>query len=96
MKISGYHKGLGHDVMLKLDYENLASFDKIFISKVFTDTEVCEDVLKLSNVEYGGTGFFYDKAKSLSDEIEHSMPDYELYGDWIDEQLEKGGKKERV
>ena len=82
MKISGYHKGLGHDVELKLDYDNLDKYDKVFISKVFTDTPIDENVLKLDNVEYGGTGFFFDKAKNLPDEIEHHMPDYHLYDEF--------------
>lgn len=62
-------------------------FDKIFISKVFTDTEIDEDFLHLDIVEYGGTGFFYDKAPKLPNEIEHHMPDYHLYDEWIDEIL---------
>ena len=37
----------------------------LFISKVFTDTPLDENILKFDNVEYGGTGFFYDKAKPL-------------------------------
>ncbi|MFN2901384.1 hypothetical protein ACKUEH_25500, partial [Escherichia coli] len=32
--------------------ENI-KFDKVFISKVFTDTPIDEDLLTLSNVEYG-------------------------------------------
>ena len=39
--------------------------------------------LELPNVECGGTGFFYDNAKPLPYEIEHSMPDYHLYDDWL-------------
>lgn len=62
MKLSSYYKSLGNSVRLKLDYENLALFDKVFISKVFTDTPVDGEILKMDNVEYGGTGFFYDKA----------------------------------
>lgn len=62
MKISGYHKDVLHDnVELKLDYKNLEEYDKVYISKVFTDTIVPNGVLNLSNVEYGGTGFFMIK-----------------------------------
>lgn len=93
MKISGYYKELGNDVILKIDYEGLDSFDKVFISKVFTDTPIDENILKLPNVGYGGTGFFYDKAPKLDDEIEHHMPDYHLYDEWVNEQLENGGKR---
>lgn len=38
MKISGYHKELGHSVQLKLDYEDLDLYDEVYVSKVFTDT----------------------------------------------------------
>ena len=41
-----------------------------------------------------GTGFFYDKAESLSYEIEHSMPDYDLYSDWVKNMLDNVGKRE--
>ena len=90
MKLSGYYKEQGADVELKLDYENLDFYDKVFISKVFTDTPINESVLKLSNVEYGGTGFFFDKAPPLPDEIEHHMPDYHLYDEWVNKKIEAG------
>lgn len=38
MKISGYYKEIGHNITLKLDYKNLEDYDRVFISKVFTDT----------------------------------------------------------
>ena len=31
MKLSGYYKELGNDVELKLDYEDLQLYDKVFI-----------------------------------------------------------------
>lgn len=93
MKMSGYYKGLGHNVELKLNYNNLEEFDKVLVSKVFTDTPIDEEILKLPNVKYGGTGFYYDKAPNLQCEIEHHMPDYHLYDDWVKEQLEKGVSK---
>ena len=93
MKLSGYYKELGAEVELKMDYEDLAAYDKVFISKVFTDTPIDENVLKLFNVEYGGTGFFYDKAPKLPDEVEHHMPDYHLYDNWVNEQISNGKKR---
>ena len=93
MKLSAYHKDKGDEVTLLLSYEKVAGFDKIYISKVFTDTIVPEEVLSLPNVCYGGTGFFYDKAPKLPDEIEHHMPDYHLYDLWVADQLKNGGKK---
>ena len=93
MKLSAYYKAQGHDVQLVTNYDDLDYFDKIFISKVFTDTYVDETILKLPNVEYGGTGFFYDKAPKLLDDIEHHMPDYHLYDEWVDKQVQSGAKK---
>lgn len=90
MKISSYYKSLGHNVKLLLSYDNIENYDKIFLSKVFTDTPVPEGITELSWVEYGGTGFFYDKAEPLPYEIEHSMPDYHLYDDWVNEKVNEG------
>lgn len=95
MKLSGYHKARGDSVALKTDYDGLNAFDKVYIAKVFTDTEIPDggifgNPLELPNVEYGGTGFFYDAAPKLPDEIEHAMPDYHLYDSWLAER-DKGG-----
>lgn len=92
MKLSGYYKDKGYNVELKLDYSVLQAYDKVFISKVFTDTPVPEEVLSMPNVEYGGTGFFYDKAPPLPPEIEHHYPDYSLYDEWVTAQLIGGAK----
>ena len=40
----------------------------------------------------GGTGLFFDKAEPLPYEIEHHMPDYNLYDTWVKQQIEKGVK----
>lgn len=87
MKLSGWHKRNGHEVSLLTSYDNILDYDKVFISKVFTDTVVPDDVLSLNNVCYGGTGFFYDMAKPLPFEIEHGMPDYHLYDSFVMESL---------
>lgn len=113
MKLSSYHKSIGDNVILKTDYENLSAYDKVYISKVFTDTVVpgepddksgknCEDIvewysdntfLNQPNIEYGGTGFFYDKAPDLPYHIEHCFPDYHLYDDWVENALNQGKKR---
>lgn len=90
MKLSGYWKERGADVILKTDFTDLAEFDRVFVSKVFTDTPVPENVLSLPNVQYGGTGFFYDKAAPLPDVVEHHMPDYHLYDQWVTQQIAVG------
>ncbi len=96
MKLSAHHKQSNDKVILKLDYENLQEFDKVYISKVFLDTEFPSEVLKLPNVKYGGTGFFYDKAEPLPYEIEHIKPDYQLYNEWINDKLNKGTKPKEL
>lgn len=90
MKLSAYHKENGDKVCLLLEYKNIEQYDKVYISKVFTDTTVPSEVLQMKNVEYGGTGFFYDKAPALSGDIEHHMPDYHLYDEWVNEQISNG------
>jgi len=93
MKISGWHKEQGDDVILKRNYSSLDNYDLVYISKVFTDTEINEEVLGFKNVRYGGTGFFYDKAEPLPYHIEHYMPDYHLYDDWVKERIVVGKEK---
>ena len=90
MKISSYLKNKGHNVRLvgfdEIDRTKLffSEFDKIYISKAFTDTPTPNFVYEMVNVQLGGTGFFYDKSEKLDDVIEHSMPDYSLYDCVID------------
>lgn len=95
MKISGFYKKLGANVILKTDYDALDNFDKVFIAKVFTDTPISDgglfgDILKLPNVVYGGTSFFFDNPPPLPANIEHSFPDYHLYDNWL-AQVDNGG-----
>lgn len=93
MKLSAHHKSKGDDVELITSYIGLEKFDKIYISKVFTDTKVPDEVLSMTNVEYGGTGFYYDKAPPLPYEVEHIMPDYHLYDYWVRFMIESGKKR---
>ena len=90
MKLSSYHKRNGADVSLVTDYSTVGEYDKIILSKVFTDTQIPYGILDMPNIEYGGTGFFYDKAPALSYEVEHSMPDYHLYDEWVREKIRSG------
>lgn len=92
MKLSGFWKAQGAAVTLKQDYSGLKAFDKVFISKVFTDTPCPDSVLAFPNVEHGGTGFFYDRAPPLPGEVEHCFPDYHLYDDFVRAELNRGAK----
>lgn len=94
MKISNYHKQQGHEVELLMDYESIIEYDKVYISKVFTDTPFPTEVLSFPNVEWGGTGFYFDKAPKLDDEIEHTFPDYHLYDKWVKEKIDAGENKQ--
>lgn len=50
-------------------------------------------ILSKQNVEYGGTGFYYDKSPRLEYNIEHTMPDYHLYDEWVEECIKNGAKE---
>lgn len=95
MKISGYYKNAGDYVKLITKYEKLYEYEKIYISKVFTFTKIPEWVVSLPNVVIGGTGFFPDGGDSLPEKIEHHMPDYKLYQDYVEEQIQEGKKRVR-
>ena len=75
MKLSAWHKSHGDTT----GFANpLESYDKVYMSKVFTFTPDypytwdCE-------TEKGGTGYL-DYTKVLPEEVEHTCPDYLLYG----------------
>lgn len=93
MKLSGYFKERGHNVKLITDYKNLAAYEKLFIGKVFNFTNIPAGVTSLPNVEIGGTGFFEDGGGNLPEEIEHHMPDYELYTKYVNLSIKNGKKR---
>lgn len=95
MKISGYCKSKGHDVKLLTDYNNVNDYDKVYLSKVFNFTNIPIDLTKHKRIKYGGTGFWSDKAPDLPHEIEHHMPDYHLYDEFIESEIVRGIKKVR-
>jgi len=85
MKLSSHHKLKGDEVMLTnfdlISSNNLfkEEYDTIYVSRVFSDTYTPDFIFKMSNVITGGSGFKYDKAESLNNDIEHCKPDYDLY-----------------
>ena len=88
-KISSYWKSLGHDTELVIDYGDLDNYDQVFVSKVFTDTEVPDVIFDDKRIHIGGTGFYFDSAPNLDLPIEHQMPDYNLYNNWINGEIQK-------
>ena len=82
-KLAGYWKAQGAEVTLLMDYDHFDDYDHVYVSKVFTDTPVPEWLKDTEKVSIGGTGFYFDKAPDLPDEIEHHMPYYRLYDEWI-------------
>lgn len=96
-KLSGYWKEKGAEVTLLTDYDSFDEYDAVYVSKVFTDTPVPDWLCETDRIHVGGTGFFFDKAPNLPDKIEHHMPDYRLYDDWIESEIERAKtERERV
>lgn len=90
-KLSGYWKEKGADVELMTEFPLPmewstweSKYDETYIAKVFTDTPMPDYIVETDHIHIGGTGFYFDKAPNLPDEIEHHMPDYCLYNDWIE------------
>ncbi|MBQ0124974.1 MAG: radical SAM protein, partial [Clostridiales bacterium] len=78
MKLSAYHKSLGD----KVDwYNGFEHYDRVYMSKVFDEqyTADADEPCNADEIIKGGTG--YDLQNKLPDEVEHTFPDYSLYGD---------------
>jgi hypothetical protein len=93
MKISGFMKNQNNKVELIDNYKNVENYDKVYISKVFSFTNIPIDISKYTHIEIGGTGFFSDGGENLPYEIEHHMPDYTLYDNYIEKEIARGIKK---
>ncbi|MDD5589407.1 MAG: radical SAM protein [Candidatus Nanoarchaeia archaeon] len=74
MKISTYHRKLGHDVKFANSFEY---YDKVYMTKVFTFTQDYTTIINSKEIIKGGTGYNLDIR--LPDEIECQYPDYSLY-----------------
>lgn len=92
MKISGYMKSKGYETELLLSYDDIKKYDKVYLSKVFTFTNIPVNIDDYNNIEYGGTGFFLENAPNLPDDIEHHMPDYHLYDTFVGAEISRGIK----
>ena len=104
LKISGYCKsivlpnGEHHDVRLICSYDEISDlrqtiteYDIIAVSRVFKFTKIPGILAKLIDdhlIYYGGTGFFEVNGPTLPDVVEHHMPDYTLYNEYIEIQTD--------
>lgn len=93
-KLSGYWKERGAEVELVTSFPSQLEwalwerqYDETYISKVFTDTPIPDYITATEHIHIGGTGFYFDKAPDLPYEIEHHMPDYNLYNEWIENEV---------
>lgn len=77
MKLSAWHKAQGDHVEW---WNGLKHYDRAYQSKVFDDTYSKDNdfVVMADEVIKGGTGYGMDN--KLPDEVEHTYPDYSLYG----------------
>ena len=74
MKLAAWHKAQGDTAVLTTP-EDVGDFDCGYASKVFSFTPMPE---LPGSFEIGGAGV--NLSKSLTEEIEHICPDYDLYG----------------
>ena len=90
MKISAYHKSRGDEVVW-YDAMFTGHCDKVYMSKVFSFTPDYQYFIDADEIIMGGSGYcislingkeVFDKTKDkpLPEEIEHTYPDYSLYG----------------
>lgn len=58
MKLSAYWKEQGFETELLLDYSQAGEYDRLYVSKVFTDTFVPEHILTRETTVLEGLDFF--------------------------------------
>lgn len=74
MKLSAWHKTRGDIVEW---WDGFASYDRVYMSKVFTFTPDKMEPANAAEIVKGGTG--YKDYSSLPNEIEQTKPDYTIY-----------------
>lgn len=80
MKLSRWHKQKGDNVEM---YSIFGEYDIVYMAKVFTHTpDYPYSIINAKRIVKGGTG--YSITKNLPYEIDHTQPDYSLYGKMID------------
>ena len=93
MKISAYNKEQGYNVKLLDTYNKINDCDKVYLSKVFDFTKIPINLSQYDNIEIGGTGFYWTEAPDLPINIEHHMPDYNLYKEYVQKEVSRGMKQ---
>jgi len=79
MKLSAWHKSQGDTAEMYFPFGN--EYDRVYMSKVFTFTPDYEHPVYAKEIIKGGTGYSYpDGGDPLPEEVEHTYPDYDLYG----------------
>lgn len=87
MKISRWYKS--HDDHVEFYDSMFGCYDKLYMSKVFTHTpDYVYSIANAKEIVRGGTG--YDVNSCLPYEIDHTQPDYSLYGKMIDKHTAYG------
>lgn len=91
MKLSAWHKQQGHAVEW---YSGFQHYDRVYISKVFSNTPESREVINADEVIRGGSGYnirliggreVWEESTTegfsscLPYDVEHMMPDYSLY-----------------
>lgn len=74
MRLSAWHKARGDRVEW---WDGLKTYDRVYMSKVFTFSSDVETVVRAGEVIRGGTG--YKDYGSLPPEVEAMPPDYSIY-----------------
>lgn len=98
MKIAGYLKDNGNEVELiytSFDAAKDPKYSALYMGCVFSFTKVPEEIKTLPNMKaYGGTGFFPEgDGPQLPPEVEHHMPYYDLYNDYVKAEISRGRKE---
>lgn len=91
--IVNYDKVFISKVFIKTEIPNEPNDKSLKTESNIIDFYKDNTFLNQPNIGYGGTGFYYDKSPKLPYEIEHIMPDYHLYDDWVQNCIDKGAKE---
>lgn len=75
MRLSAFHKSQGDSVEWFLPMMDVAQFDKVYASTIFSDSD--KTYLRPEQMDVGGSA--WDLNKNLPAEVERMAPDYSIY-----------------